>query len=110
MGRHAECADLRLTALGDIGATMAQVARLLPNGDLRLTADLGTYEAIANPDDDLPDSNPFGILVLPGRRILSLPEAACRAGVGSVLAALWPVQDAAAMMAAMVEAAGKATR
>jgi sugar lactone lactonase YvrE len=63
--------DLRLTALGDIGASMAQVARLLPNGDLRLTADLGTYEAIANPDDDLPDTNPFGILVLSGRRIVA---------------------------------------
>lgn len=31
--------------------------------------------------------------VLPGRRILSLPEAICRAGAGSVLAALWTVDD-----------------
>jgi sugar lactone lactonase YvrE len=63
--------DLRLTALGAIGASMAQVARLLPNGEVRLTADLGTYEAIADPDEDAPDSNPFGILVLPGRRIVA---------------------------------------
>jgi hypothetical protein len=33
--------------------------------------------------------------VYPGRRVLSLPEAATRAGAGSVLAALWPVHDAA---------------
>jgi CHAT domain-containing protein len=34
--------------------------------------------------------------VYPGRRVLSLPEAATRAGAGSVLAALWPVHDAVA--------------
>ena len=31
--------------------------------------------------------------MLPGQRILSLPEAICRAGAGSVLAPLWPVDD-----------------
>ena len=63
--------DLRSSALGEIGASMARVARLLPSGELRLTADLGTYEVDNNPDLDLPDSNPYGILVLPGRRIVA---------------------------------------
>ena len=63
--------DLRTSALGDVGASMAQVARLLPNGTLRLTTDLGTYELEQNPDNDLPDTNPYGILVLPGRRIVA---------------------------------------
>jgi hypothetical protein len=31
--------------------------------------------------------------VLPGRWIVSLPETLCRAGAGSVLACLWPVDD-----------------
>ena len=50
---------------------MAQAARLLPDGSVRLTADLGTYEVINDPDADAPDSNPYGILVLPGRRIVA---------------------------------------
>lgn len=63
--------DLRGSELGDAGPSMAQVARLLPNGSVRLTADLGTYEVINDPDADAPDSNPYGILVLPGRRIVA---------------------------------------
>jgi hypothetical protein len=63
--------DLRTSALGDVGASMAQVARLLPNGTLRLTSDLGTHELEQNPDNDLPDTNPYGILALPGRRIVA---------------------------------------
>ena len=63
--------DLRGSAIGGVGACMAQVARLLPNGSVRLTADLGTYEVINDPDGDAPDSNPYGILVLPGRRIVA---------------------------------------
>jgi len=62
---------LRQSALGDVGDSMAQVARLLPNGSVRLTTDLGSYEASNNPDEDLPDTNPYGILVLPGRRIVA---------------------------------------
>jgi hypothetical protein len=31
--------------------------------------------------------------VLPGRWIISLPQTLCRAGVGSVLSSLWPVND-----------------
>ena len=63
--------DLRGSAIGGSAASMAQVARLLPNGSVRLTADLGSYEVINDPDADGPDSNPYGILVLPGRRIVA---------------------------------------
>jgi hypothetical protein len=62
---------LRKTALGAAGSQMARVAQALPNGSVRFTADLGTYEGDNNPDDDLPDTNPYGILVLPGRRIVA---------------------------------------
>jgi CHAT domain-containing protein len=34
--------------------------------------------------------------ILPGRRVISLPETLCRSGVGSVLGSLWPVDDATA--------------
>ena len=63
--------DLRASAIGEPGASLARVARLLPDGSLRLRADLGTYEVINDPDGDEPDSNPYGILVLPGRRIVA---------------------------------------
>jgi CHAT domain-containing protein len=35
--------------------------------------------------------------VLPGRQVISLPETLYRAGVRSVLASLWPVDDAIAV-------------
>ncbi len=35
--------------------------------------------------------------VMPGRYVLSLPEILCRAGVGSVLSSLWPVDDEVAV-------------
>lgn len=35
--------------------------------------------------------------VLPGRWIISLPETLCRRGAGSVLACLWPIDDAVAL-------------
>jgi hypothetical protein len=62
---------LRESAIGDAGAGLAHLARLLPDGSVRLTANLGTYEAAYDPDEDGPDSNPYGILVLPGRRIVA---------------------------------------
>ena len=33
--------------------------------------------------------------MLPGRRIVSLPETLCRSGARSVLACLWPIDDVA---------------
>ena len=35
--------------------------------------------------------------VVPGRYVISLPEALCHAGVGSVLGSLWPVDDRSAV-------------
>ena len=62
---------LRASALGADGAAMATVGRVKPNGSASVTTDIGTFEAANNPDKDLPDSNPYGILVLPGRRVVA---------------------------------------
>jgi CHAT domain-containing protein/tetratricopeptide (TPR) repeat protein len=50
--------------------------------------------------------------VLPGRRVISLPETFCRAGAHSVLGCLWPVHDrtAAALMRRFYENLGKHPR
>ncbi len=63
--------DLRASALGAVGATMATVGRVTPSGSFSVTADVGTFEKQDDPDEDEPDSNPYGILVLPGRRIVA---------------------------------------
>jgi sugar lactone lactonase YvrE len=62
---------LRASALGGVGATMARVGRVTADGSLSLTADIGTFEGANNPDEDQPDSNPYGILVLASRRIVA---------------------------------------
>ena len=63
--------DLRLSELGDPGRSMARLARLMPNGSVRLLTDIGSFENVTNPDQDLPDSNPFSVLALPGRQIVT---------------------------------------
>ena len=63
--------NLRASALGPVGATMATVGRVTPDGLFHVTADIGTSEVENNPDGELPDSNPYGILVLSGRRVVT---------------------------------------
>lgn len=57
--------------LGPHAGTMAVVGRVTPDGSFRVSTDIGTFEEDNNPDQDLPDSNPYGILVLPGKRIVA---------------------------------------
>ncbi|HEY0873637.1 MAG TPA: ScyD/ScyE family protein [Vicinamibacterales bacterium] len=59
------------SVIGPHAGTMAVVGRATPNGAFRVTADIGTFEESVNPDQDLPDSNPYGILVLPGKQIVA---------------------------------------
>ena len=59
--------------LGPAGAGLAGLYHLAPNGRVRLKADLGAYEAQADPDAGAPtaaiDSNPYGVDVR-GPRLL----------------------------------------
>ena len=48
-----------------------RVARFNPSGKYSLQQDLGDYEAVNNPDGFVPDSNPYGLLALPGALIVA---------------------------------------
>jgi hypothetical protein len=56
---------------GPDGAKLARLARATPNGNWRLLEDLGQFEADANPTGDEEDSNPYGIVALPGRQVVA---------------------------------------
>jgi hypothetical protein len=49
-----------------LGPMFGWLAALLPNKSSRLETDLAAYEAAANPDHGVPDSDPYGLLAEPG--------------------------------------------
>src|SRR5262249_46473789 len=57
--------------LGQAGAAMAHEARMQPNGNWSAEADLGTFEINNNPAGGPVDTDPFGILALPGKQIVA---------------------------------------
>ena len=57
--------------LGPNGANMAHEARMQPNGKWSAEADLGTFEMTNNPAGGPVDTDPFGILALPGKQIVA---------------------------------------
>lgn len=63
--------DQREPQFGAVGADFARVARVVASGHWRLTDDLGAYESAANPTGDEVDSNPYGILAVPGKFIVA---------------------------------------
>jgi glucose/arabinose dehydrogenase len=62
---------IREDYFGDAGAHYGRLGRFGPNGRFRLNEDLAGYEADNNPDGFVPDSNPYGLLALPGRVIVA---------------------------------------
>src|SRR5262249_41956367 len=56
----------RRAELGGVGDGFGQLVRLQPDGTWQNASDLGAYEAAANPDGGLVDSNLFGVLAQPG--------------------------------------------
>lgn len=58
---------LRTDHFGTAGENYARLGRFNPSGKFRLYGDLGAYEATANPDGGALDTNPYGILALPGK-------------------------------------------
>ena len=62
---------LRADHFGDAGAHYGRLGRFGPSGNFRLLEDLAGYEADNNPDGFVPDSNPYGLLALPGRVVVA---------------------------------------
>jgi hypothetical protein len=62
---------LRADHFGDAGAQYGRLGRFGPSGKFRLNEDLAGYEADYNPDGFVPDSNPYGLLALPGRVVVA---------------------------------------
>lgn len=62
--------DLR-EELEDYHGTMAVLGRVTADGTYKIVADIGSFESDDNPDNDLPDSNPYGVLALPGKTIVA---------------------------------------
>lgn len=73
----------RRSELGPVGEQFGRLARVLPNGRWRIEEDLGAYEVAANPDGLLPDSNPYGLLSLPGGRVVADAGANALLGVAA---------------------------
>lgn len=61
----------RTTLFGPAGISFARMARMTASGKFAFTEDLGGYEIAHNPTGDEIDSNPYGILALPGRTVLT---------------------------------------
>jgi len=61
----------RTIDFGLAGASFARLARMNGSGNWNLEEDLGAYEAAANPTGDEEDSNPYGILALSGKAIVT---------------------------------------
>lgn len=59
------------TGLGIEDLLSGWLLRVMPSGRHAPIADVAGHEAAANPDRGLIDSNPYGVLALPGRRIVA---------------------------------------
>lgn len=55
-----------------IGPSFGTLLRVKPNGNHKIMADLVRYEQDENPDGEVPDSNPYGTVLLPdGSRLVT---------------------------------------
>jgi hypothetical protein len=62
--------NIRDMDLAPVGEGFARLLRVGPHGEIRPIADLGAYEIENNPDGGTIDTNPFGLLVEPGSRLV----------------------------------------
>lgn len=61
----------RTTYWGADGTAFSRLARMTANGSWSLDADLAAYEQANDPDGYGPDTNPYGVLALPGKVIVA---------------------------------------
>jgi hypothetical protein len=53
------------------GEDFGRLVRMQPNGNWSFSTDVSDYEAAHNPDGNVPDSNPYGILARSGRKVMT---------------------------------------
>ena len=58
-------------AFASVGMEFGRLVRFQPNGKWSFEEDLAGFEGTANPDGNAPDSNPYGLLPLPGRQVFT---------------------------------------
>ncbi len=59
------------STLGGNAHLFGNLLRMLPNGRYQVVADITANEVAANPGGGAIDSNPYGLVALPGRRIIA---------------------------------------
>ena len=59
------------SGFGEVGALFGTLVQAPASGRWRVVADVSAYEASANPDGNVVDSNPYGVLAEPGRHIVT---------------------------------------
>lgn len=75
-----------------VGPKFGRLVRFQPNGRWSFTEDLSAFELLANPDGGAFDSNPYGIIALPGRLVFtdaggnSLNEVAANGSISNLAA------------------------
>jgi hypothetical protein len=57
--------------LGNLGSKFGRLVTMKPNGKVQYRSDISAYEAKANPDGGMVDSNPYAVLALPGKQIVA---------------------------------------
>ena len=67
------CGCNKATPTGAVldGLGFGSLLQVSASGNTRTIADIARYEASANPDGGLIDSNPYGLLALPGHRLVT---------------------------------------
>lgn len=77
-------------AFATVGHQFGRLVRFQTNGTWSFAEDLAGYEGEENPDGNLPDSNPYGLLALPGRVVYAdaggnaLNQVAANGGISTL--------------------------
>jgi hypothetical protein len=58
-------------SLGGLGDLFGTLLRVTPSGQYQVVADVAAHEATSNPAGGPVDSNPYGVLAQPGRRVVA---------------------------------------
>jgi glucose/arabinose dehydrogenase len=61
----------RTVDFGSVGEEFARAVRFNKKGKWQFDSDLGTFEGEEDPAGEGPDSNPYSMLVMPGRRVFT---------------------------------------